>query len=45
MIEEQFDSASLKYASATDLDEMGIPSLEAHMIVNRVKAKFFPSLG
>ena len=43
MIEEQCDSVSLKYASATDLEEIGIPSLEAHMIVNSVKAKFFPS--
>ena len=43
MIEEQFDSVSLKYANATDLEEIGIPSLEAHMVVNSVKAKFFPS--
>ena len=40
MIEEQFDSASLKYASAIGLEEIGIPSLEAHMIVNSAKAKF-----
>ena len=41
MIEEQFNSVSLKYANATDLEEIGIPSLETHMVVNSVKANSF----
>ena len=45
LIQEEFDSVSLKLADATDFEEIGIPSLEAHMMVNGVKAKFFPSLN
>ena len=30
MIVEQVDSVSLEYAGATDLEEIGISSLEAH---------------
>jgi hypothetical protein len=44
MIREEFDSVSLKLATATDFEGIGIPSLEAHMMVNSVKAKFFPTL-
>ena len=40
MTVEQFDSIVLKEIEATDLEDIGIPSLEAHMIVNSAKAKF-----
>ena len=41
MTVDQFDSNVLKDIEATDLEDIGIPSLvEAHMIVNSAKAKF-----
>ena len=40
LINEEFDNVSLKLAESTDFEEIGIPSLEAHMIVDCVKAKF-----
>ena len=40
MTVEQFDSINLKVIEATGLEDIGIPSLEAHMIVNSAKAKF-----
>jgi hypothetical protein len=40
MTVEQFDSITLKLIKATDLEDIGIPSMEDHMIVNSAKAKF-----
>ena len=40
MTVDQFDSNVLKEIEATDLEDIGIPSLGAHMIVNSAKAKF-----
>ena len=40
LINEEVDSVSLKLAESTDFEEIGIPSLDAHMIVDSVKAKF-----
>ena len=41
MRQEDVDIVSLKLFDAIDLEEIGIPTAEAHMIVDSVTTKFF----